>query len=72
VEKTGGHRPPLQLGLEGIKTLQFTVRQSGGAMRRLHVLLVLCFATTTVSSAETHVFPDAQKSFWSLQPVLEF
>jgi hypothetical protein len=38
-------------------------------MRRLHVFLVLCFAATTLSSAETHVFTDAQKSFWSLQPV---
>ena len=39
-------------------------------MRQATFFLVLCLvATTAVYSAETHVFTDAQKSFWSLQPV---
>src|SRR5205823_10776911 len=28
-----------------------------------------CFLATALYSAETHVFTDAQKTFWSLQPV---
>src|SRR5258708_30745334 len=38
-------------------------------MRRFHVFLALCFAATVGYSAETNVFTDAQKSFWSFQPV---
>src|SRR5262245_46172218 len=38
-------------------------------MRRVYVLLALCFMTTALYSAETHVFTDVQKSFWSLQQV---
>src|SRR5438034_272996 len=40
-------------------------------MRRLYVFLALCMAVTGIYAAETdtHVFTDAQKSFWSLQPV---
>src|SRR5262245_31740173 len=38
-------------------------------MRRVYVLLALCFMTTALYSAETHVFTDVQKNFWSLQPV---
>ena len=37
-------------------------------MRRLWVFLALCAATVGYS-AETNVFTDAQKSFWSLQAV---
>src|SRR3954453_4248320 len=38
-------------------------------MRRLYVFLALCFAASGLSSAETHVFTEAQRSFWSLQPL---
>ena len=39
-------------------------------MRHVSFFIVLCLvATSAVYSAETHVFTDAQKSFWSLQPV---
>jgi hypothetical protein len=39
-------------------------------MRRLYLFIALCVAASGVSSAaETHVFTDAQKSFWSFQPV---
>src|SRR5436190_23638693 len=40
-------------------------------MRRLYVFLALSMAVTGIYAAETdtHVFTDAQKSFWSLQPV---
>src|SRR6188474_3269650 len=42
----------------------------GGSMRHVSFFIVLCLvATSAVYSAETHVFTDAQKSFWSLQPV---
>ena len=39
-------------------------------MRHVSFFIVLCLvATSAVYSAETYVFTDAQKSFWSLQPV---
>ena len=38
-------------------------------MRRLCVFLALCLAATALYAAETNVFTDAQRSFWSLQPV---
>jgi hypothetical protein len=42
----------------------------GGSMRHATIFLGLCLvATSAVYSAETVVFTDAQKSFWSLQPV---
>src|SRR5438477_9195379 len=38
-------------------------------MRRVYFILALSLAATGVYSAQTRVFTDAQKSFWSLQPV---
>ena len=38
-------------------------------MRRVCFLLCLCLAASAVYSAQTRVFTDAQRSFWSLQPV---
>jgi hypothetical protein len=38
-------------------------------MRHVYLFLALCLAATAVSSAQTKVFTEAQKSFWSLQPV---
>jgi Protein of unknown function (DUF1553)/Protein of unknown function (DUF1549) len=38
-------------------------------MRRWYVFVALCSVVTAVYAAETHVFTDAQKTFWSLQPV---
>jgi hypothetical protein len=38
-------------------------------MRHAILILGLCLLATSVYSAETPVFTDAQKSFWSLQPV---
>ena len=39
-------------------------------MRHGSLFIALCLvATSAVYSAETHIFTDAQKSFWSLQPV---
>src|SRR4026209_2160771 len=39
-------------------------------MRRVYFFLAFCLAATGVYSAQTtRVFTDAQKSFWSLQPV---
>src|SRR5437870_8281459 len=38
-------------------------------MRHVSILLGICLAATVVYSAETNVFTDAQKTFWSLQPV---
>src|SRR5688572_24530583 len=41
-----------------------------GSMRHVTIFLGLCLvATSAVYSAETVVFTDAQKNFWSLQPV---
>jgi hypothetical protein len=40
-------------------------------MRYAYILLGLCLAATAAYSAEeTHVFTDAQKSFWALQPAV--
>src|SRR6185369_11294583 len=42
----------------------------GGAMRHVYLILGLCLASVVVYSAEeSHVFTEAQKTFWSLQPV---
>src|SRR6266516_3504137 len=41
----------------------------GVSMRSLTVLLALGVATIGLYSAEPHQFTDAQKKFWSLQPV---
>jgi hypothetical protein len=42
----------------------------GGSMRHATIFMGLCLvATSAVYSAETTVFTDAQRSFWSLQPV---
>ena len=41
-------------------------------MRYAYILLGLCLAATAAYSAEeTHVFTDAQKTFWSLQPAVK-
>src|SRR5437763_13037391 len=38
-------------------------------MRHAYIFLGLCLAATVAYSAEdTHIFTDAQKTFWSLQP----
>jgi hypothetical protein len=45
-------------------------KHPGGTMRQLCLILGFCLAFAAVYSAEeTHVFTDAQKTFWSLQPV---
>src|SRR5262245_57448468 len=41
----------------------------GGMMRRLYLVLALSFIATSISSAQTKGFTDAQKSFWVFQPV---
>src|SRR5438552_13781249 len=38
-------------------------------MRRVYFFIGLCLAAAGVYSAQTRAFTDAQKSFWSLQPV---
>ena len=38
-------------------------------MRRVYFFLCLCMAASALYAAETGVFTDAQRSFWSLQPV---
>src|SRR5439155_15907836 len=43
-------------------------RHCGGTMRRLYLVLALCFLATGISSAQTKGFTDAQKSFWAFQP----
>jgi len=38
-------------------------------MRRHYLFLALCLAASSISSAQTRGFTDAQKSFWAFQPV---
>jgi hypothetical protein len=45
-------------------------KHPGGMMRHFCLILGFCLASVVVYSAEeTHVFTEAQKTFWSLQPV---